>query len=215
MPDLLFIPACKPVGDTPREPCIYLQRIIVMSGMAGATGYEGGWWISHSVHRLLPIFHFLVFPCRLFFSVCCPFLLAAYASHAYGTQRFPDWPESARVAQYSAIPVNRTLYRACHDRMRLRYRRRITGFLLCPHVRIWAPSFPDAGLLRRLCWEAPIFMAAPGRLWGPRWRRRWWILQQGLSRWPECRPNFQRIVRCARRCRCRSVSVSSSPNPEW
>lgn len=59
---------------------------------------------------ILPIFHFLVFPCRLFFFlVCCLFFwLLMHRTHM-GRNVFLIG-QSARVAQYSAIPVNRTLY---------------------------------------------------------------------------------------------------------
>ncbi len=92
-----------------REPCIYLV----------VAHYCYLVWLAPRVMKVLvdfpqrsltlPIFHFLVFPCRLFFScVLSVFWLLMHRTHM-GRNVFLIG-QSARVAQYSAIPVNRTLY---------------------------------------------------------------------------------------------------------
>ncbi len=105
------------------------------------------------------------------------------------------------MSRSTAIPVNRTLYtvHAMTDAPA------IAAVLL---VSYFARTFGSGRLLSRvghlrLCWEAPIFMAAPGRLWGPRRGAGLWDFTQGYRCSRSAESNFQRIVRCASHCCCR------------
>ncbi len=123
--------------------------------------------------------------------------------------------QSARVAQYSAIPVNRTLYTVyamtgCASA--------IAAVLL---VSYFGSARSDLGAsflmpaITAVVLEVPIFMAAPGRLWGPRWRAAGGIFTAGATDGRSAESNFQRIVRCASHCCCRWSfrQFASSPNP--
>ncbi|SUG73312.1 ABC transporter membrane protein [Salmonella enterica subsp. enterica] len=82
---------------------------LLLSGMAGATGYEGIGGFPTAFTDFANI-SFLGIPMPLiFFLVCCLFFwLLMHRTHM-GRNVFLIG-QSARVAQYSAIPVNRTLY---------------------------------------------------------------------------------------------------------
>lgn len=140
---LIIYTGVNPLVITP-EPCIYLV----------VAHYCYLVWLAPRVMKVLvdfpqrsltlPIFHFLVFPCRLFFLVCCLFFWLLM-HRTYGTQRFPDWPERPCRAVQRDPGESHVVYRVCHDRMRLRDRRRITGFLLWLRTFGSGRLFPDAG----------------------------------------------------------------------
>lgn len=163
----------------------------------------------------LPIFHFLVFPCRLFFSCVLSVFLAAHASYAYGTQRFSDWPERPCRAVQRDPGESHVVYRVCHDRMRLRDRRRITGFLLWLRTFGSGRLFPDAGHYggcagrRQYLWRLRVdYGVRVGGAAGG-------IFTAGATDGRSAESNFQRIVRCASHCCCRWSfrQFASSPNP--
>ncbi len=150
-----------------------------------------------------------------FFSCVLSVFLAAHASHAYGTQRFPDWPERPCRAVQRDPGESHVVYRVCHDRMRLRYRRRITGFLLWLRTFGSGRLFPDAGHYggcagrRQYLWRLRVdYGVRVGGAAGG-------IFTAGATDGRSAESNFQRIVRCASHCCCRWSfrQFASSPNP--
>lgn len=81
---------------------------LLLSGMAGATGYEGIGGFRRA-SPILPISMCWICPSPDLLSRQRDLFLVADAPDPRRTQCLPDWAEP-RVALYSAIPVNRTLY---------------------------------------------------------------------------------------------------------
>ncbi len=188
---------------------------LLLSGMAGATGYEGIGGFPTAFTDFANI-SFLGIPMPLIFFLCVlSVFLAAHASHAYGTQRFPDWPERPCRAVQRDPGESHVVYRVCHDRMRLRDRRRITGFLLWLRTFGSGRLFPDADHYggcagrRQYLWRLRVdYGVRVGGAAGG-------IFTAGATDGRSAESNFQRIVRCASHCCCRWSfrQFASSPNP--
>ncbi len=104
---LIIYTGVNPLVITTGTMYLFGGSALLLSGMAGATGYEGIGGFPTAFTDFANI-SFLGIPMPLIFFLCAVCFLAAHASHAYGTQRFPDWPERpCRAVQRS---VNRTLY---------------------------------------------------------------------------------------------------------
>ncbi len=106
-----YLHRCEPADHHPweRYTCSAAAHCCCR-GMAGATGYEGIGGFPAGLHRFCQS--------RCAGSARPPDLLSrqrdlflvADAPDPRRTQCLPDWAELPRVALYSAIPVNRTLY---------------------------------------------------------------------------------------------------------
>lgn len=141
---LIIYTGVNPLVITPGTMYLFGGSALLLSGMAGATGYEGIGGFPTAFTDFANI-SFLGIPMPLIFFLCAVCFLAAHASYAYGTQRFPDWPERPCRAVQRDPGESHVVYRVCHDRMRLRDRRRITGFLLWLRTFGSGRLFPDAG----------------------------------------------------------------------
>ncbi len=160
----------------PWEPCIYLvvAHYCYLVWLA-PRGYEG---IADFPQRslTLPIFHFLVFYMPLIFLLCAVCFSGCSCTCTHGTQRFSDWPELCRAVQRDPR-IARCIPCAMTDappRSPPYYwfltgsARRIPGRpFLMPAITVFV-------LEAQYLWR-------PGSIMGPRWRRCWWDLQQGLQ----------------------------------
>lgn len=162
---------------------------LLLSGMAGATGYEGIGGFPTAFTDFANI-SFLGIPMPLiFFLVCCLFFwLLMHRTHM-GRNVFLIG-QSARVAQYSAIPVNRTLYTVyamtgCASA--------IAAVLLVSYFGSarsdLGASFLMPAITAVVLGGANIY-GGSGSIMGPRWRRCWWDFYSRGYRWPECRIKF-------------------------
>lgn len=188
---------------------------LLLSGMAGATGYEGIGGFPTAFTDFANI-SFLGIPMPLiFFLVCCLFFwLLMHRTHMGRNVFLIGQKRPCRAVQRDP-GESHVVYRVCHDRMRLRDRRRITGFLLWLRTFGSGRLFPDAGHYggcagrRQYLWRLRVdYGVRVGGAAGG-------IFTAGATDGRSAESNFQRIVRCASHCCCRWSfrQFASSPNP--